>query len=226
MYIAQLNPALALKTLRSTSPDLKSECLQALIHLYNAQAEGDIVLGQPPTWREWGAILASRLRVNAGYIVARTGTAGLAAIVGGVLGSVAGFGVIRGDYIFYMFGAAFTPFVWAAGLVLGLTLVETLRYRRRPDTWLFGAILGNLPMVLLAAADPDPETARMGLFLGVLGAVLSGAIFAATLTLAGSVAGLRRRALLAIVGATFAGLSFGLALTPLSDKTGIPGFNA
>lgn len=225
LYLAQMNPSLALQTLRETSLHPRLQLQQALIYLYNAQAAGVITLGQSPTWLERRAILSSRLRTNAGYMAARIGTAGLAAMGGGLLGSIAGVGAVGENYVLYLIGAAFVPFLWAASLMLGMSLIEALRFNRRPSTWLLGSILGNLPLILVAAADPNPELARLGMVRGLLGALCSGIILTATLTFAGSLPNASWRIFLSVSGAAFAGLTNGLILTPLALTTGIPGFN-
>lgn len=225
LYLARMNPQLALETLRRTSPRSPLELQKVLIYLYNAQAAGMITLGQRPTWLEQRAILSSRLRTNAGYMAARIGTAGLAAMGGGLLGSIAGIGAVGENYVLYLIGAIFVPFVWAASLMLGMSLIEALRFNRRSSTWFLGAFLGNLPLVILTAADPDPNLARLGMIHGLLGAVCSGIILAATLTVAGSLPNARWRIFLSVTGAALAGLVNGLILTPLALSTGIPGFN-
>jgi len=89
---------------------------------------------------------------------------------------------------------------------------------------LAGAILGNLLMVLQLVTDPNPDRARQGLIYGVLGAVVSGTILASTLFLTCQ----KRSGLsigLSVVGAALAGVTYSLALIPLAESTGIPGFN-
>lgn len=226
MYLAEMDPSLALNTLRTSDNALKRESSRVITELYNAEAIGQLKLGVPPSWKERSAYLTNRLRNNFLYILARTGSAGFAASVGGLLGSIAGISLIQGAYLFYLFGAAFVPFVWAIGLIFVLNLTMYLRMNQKFSTYLTGAILGNLPLALLAATDPDSAAAaREGLIFGLLGAVLSGLILAVTLYYAGR-ARTGVRIGLSTAGAALAGVAYSFVLLPLVSTTEIPGFNA
>lgn len=224
LYLAQTDPTLTLQTLRNSSEPMKKENQAIIIKLYNADAMKQIKLGEAPAWSERFAMWSSRLRSNIGNIFARTAVAGLAAMLGGIIGSLAGIGLIEGDFMFYLFGASFVPAVWAASLTLAVALLVTLRLRLNFVTLLAGAVLGNLPMVILAAIDPNPESARLGLIYGALGALVSGAVLASAFYFKEKVHR-RWNSVFAVGLAVLAGLSFSFMLRPLVTTTGIPGFN-
>lgn len=224
LYLAEMNPAMTLKILRDGSDQMNKENQQVIVALYNAEATGQIHLGEDAAWTERIAILFSRLRTNTGYILARTGAAGLAAMIGGLFGSVAGISLIQGEYFFYLFGAAFVPLIWAVGLTLGMTLTESLRLNQSLGTRLVGAILGGLPMVVLAASDYNPDIARRGFIFGLLGAILSGSILSVTLALAEKIRG-GVNTIFSVAGAAISGLAYSLVLLPMVGTTDIPGFN-
>jgi hypothetical protein len=224
LYLAEINASLAMKTLREGPDPLQSVNRQVIVELYNAEATRKIKLDGQPTWAERKSILFSRLHTHSNYILARAGTAGFAASIGGLLGSMAGYSLIQGFEFIYLLSAAFVPFVWATGMAAGITLAETLRLNRNLDTLITGAILGNLPLVVLAATDTNPEAAWQGLIYGLLGAFLSGGILGATLHFSRQIrSGLN--VIIAVTGAAIAGLAYSLVLAPLVGTTDIPGFN-
>jgi hypothetical protein len=141
-----------------------------------------------------------------------------------LVGSIAGYSLIQDLDYYYLFGAVFVPFIWATGLVLGTSLAESLQFNRKLSTLMLGAVIGSLPLAILAAIDQDPEIARQGLLYGVLGALLSGSIMAGTLYLAQRLP-LITNAIVSVAGAAIAGLTYSLVFAPLVSTADIPGFN-
>jgi hypothetical protein len=79
-------------------------------------------------------------------------------------------------------------------------------------------------LAILAAVDQDPAIARQGLVYGVLGALLSGSIMAATLYLAQRLSSVTN-AIVSVAGAALAGMAYSLVLAPMVTTADIPGFN-